>query len=67
MLGNVICEDTAADNADPELDTATGMEVDALEEELSIELLGAPVEDTEVVEVALVIYTTVSGPEALGA
>jgi hypothetical protein len=55
MLGNVICEETAADDADPELDTATGMEVDALEEELSIELLGAPVEATEVVEVALVI------------
>jgi hypothetical protein len=55
MLGNVICEETAADDADPKLDNQAGVETDALEDELSIELLGALVEDTEVVEVALVM------------
>jgi hypothetical protein len=59
MLGNVICEETAADDADPELDTATGMDADALGDELSTELLEALNEDmeegSEAVEVALVI------------
>jgi hypothetical protein len=44
MLGKVICEDTAADGADPELDKAAAMEVDALEDELSTELLGVLME-----------------------
>jgi hypothetical protein len=55
MLGNVICEEITADDADPELDTAARMEVDPLEDELPIELLGALMEGTEVLEVALVI------------
>jgi hypothetical protein len=55
ILGNVICEETAADDADPELDSSAEAEADALADKPSIELSGALVEDTEVVEVALVM------------
>jgi hypothetical protein len=53
MLGNVICEEVAADTVDSELDKA--VKADALEDELSTELLEAPIEDVEVDEIALVI------------
>jgi hypothetical protein len=57
MLGNVICEEAAADTADPELDKAVEVETEAaaLEDGLSTRLLEAPIEDVEVDEVALVI------------
>jgi hypothetical protein len=57
ILGNVICEEAAADAADPELDKAVEAEAeaDALEDELSTELLEAPMEDVEAEKVALVI------------
>jgi hypothetical protein len=55
ILGNVICEEAAADTAGPELEKAVEVEVDTLEDELSTELLEAPIEDVEVDEVTLVI------------
>jgi hypothetical protein len=55
ILGNVICEETAADDADPELDNPAGVKADAPEDELSIGLSMAIVEGSEVVEVALVM------------
>jgi hypothetical protein len=59
MLGNVICEETAADDAGPELDSSSEADANALTDELSIELLEALIEGMEegsaVVEVALVI------------
>jgi hypothetical protein len=55
ILGNVICDETAADDADPELDSSAEAEADALEDKPSVEVLGALVEDTEVVGVALVM------------
>lgn len=57
ILGRVICEETAADAADPEPDKAVEGEAepDALENELSTELLETPIEDPEMDVVALVI------------
>jgi hypothetical protein len=57
ILGKVICGEAAADVADPELDRASGVEVEAyaLEDERSAELLETPIEDPEMDGVALVI------------
>jgi len=58
ILGNVICEETAAaddatDDASPEMDEAA--ETDALEDELSVKLLKLVLESSRADEVALVI------------
>lgn len=55
ILGNVICEETTADDATSEMDEAAEIEADALENELSPELLKLLAENSELDEVALVI------------
>lgn len=60
MLGNVICEETAAaddatDDAGPEMDEAAGVEADALGSELSTRLPKLLVDSSEADVVALVI------------
>jgi hypothetical protein len=54
ILGNVT-EEAAGDEANPELNKPVEIDVDAPEEELSIELLKVLVEGSEVLDVALVI------------
>lgn len=54
ILGNVI-EETASNEADPELDKPAEEEAGALADELPIELLELLVESWEVLDVALVI------------
>lgn len=59
ILGNVICEETAADDAtddaNPETDEAAEAEADALGDELTAELPKVLGESSEADEVALVM------------
>lgn len=61
ILGDVICEETTADDATSGMDEAAEIEADVLENELSpklielLELLKLLAENSEVDEVALVI------------
>jgi hypothetical protein len=54
ILGNMT-EEAAGDEANPELNKPVEIEADALEDEIASELLGTFDEDSEVLDIALVI------------